>query len=424
MRTIEYGDPAADIVLVQPVGEHELAGIETELAEIRARTKKAFRLIAAAVEDWNADLSPWAAPAVFGDEAFAGRAADTLQAIRKLCEEKEKTYYIGGYSLAGLFALWAAHETDRFAGVAAASPSVWFPGFPDYLRRHGIRSAAVYLSLGTKEEKVRDPVLASVGDRIREAKDLLSERGIRCTLEWNPGNHFRDAALRTAKAFAWVMEQPAETDARETFVLRPARPEDAPRIGQIFEQARRFQLAQGFAQWSEAYPTARDALDDIAKARGYVFCAGEAVCGYCCIEPAGEKFYEMPMQPNPAAGGAGEGSAEGGSGGDAGASGTRRYSEPVPAQVGFEGRWLADGRYAVVHRMAIGEDFRDRRVSRDFFRLIAVRCRDLGVVSIRIDTHEANRRMQHVLAREGFVPTGRVCYPECERLAYELPLER
>ena len=63
----------------------------------------------------------------------------------------------------------------------------------------------VYLSLGDREEKVRNRIMAAVGDRIREAYDLLLEREIDCVLEWNEGNHFKDADIRTAKAFAWVL---------------------------------------------------------------------------------------------------------------------------------------------------------------------------------------------------------------------------
>ncbi|MBR6837831.1 MAG: esterase, partial [Oscillospiraceae bacterium] len=59
--------------------------------------------------------------------------------------------------------------------------------------------------LGDKEEKTRNPVLATVGDRIREASSLLSEHGVKCVLEWNKGNHFKDADVRTAKAFSWVI---------------------------------------------------------------------------------------------------------------------------------------------------------------------------------------------------------------------------
>ena len=207
MDVLEFGDPGADVVLVQPVNAHSLSRIEEELKAIRERTDVPFRLIAAQVGDWNRDLSPWEAPAVFGNEAFGDRAAGTLDEILRLCGDPERTYCIGGYSLAGLFALWAAFRTDRFDGVAAASPSVWFPGFTEYMRVNDIKCGAVYLSLGTREEKTNNRVMSAVGDRIREAHELLRDRGICCALEWNPGNHFRDSELRTAKAFVWTINE-------------------------------------------------------------------------------------------------------------------------------------------------------------------------------------------------------------------------
>ena len=207
MNIFEFGNPDADTVLIQPADGHDLQGIENETALIRENCDKDFRLIAVKVNDWNRELSPWKAPAVFGKEGFGGGAPDLLGEILELCADSRRTYYIGGYSLAGLFALWAVHQTDLFRGAAAASPSVWFPGFADYMKEHRIRTGAVYLSLGDREEKTRNPVMAAVGDRIREVHALLEERGINCILEWNGGNHFRDADIRTAKAFAWVMKQ-------------------------------------------------------------------------------------------------------------------------------------------------------------------------------------------------------------------------
>ena len=205
MTVYEFGDAGADTVLIQPVDDHDLSGIENEVARIAESCGKSFRLIAVKVDNWNVDLSPWKAPAVFGKEDFGDGAGDTLAEILKFCADKRKTYYIGGYSLAGLFALWAAYRTDVFKGVAAASPSMWFPSFADYMKEHEIKTGAVYLSLGDKEEKARNPVMATVGDRIREAYALLSGSGVKCTLEWNEGNHFKDADIRTAKAFSWVI---------------------------------------------------------------------------------------------------------------------------------------------------------------------------------------------------------------------------
>ena len=205
MITYEYGNPEADTVLIQPTGEHELASLENEVREIEKRTSKEFRFIATKVENWNDDLSPWKAPAVFKTEDFDGGASKTLENIIALCVDKNRKYYIGGYSLAGLFALWAACQTDIFSGVAAASPSVWFPGFIDYMKTYKMKSQNVYLSLGDREEKTRNPVIAQIGNCIKEEYRCLLENGINCILEWNKGNHFKEADIRTAKAFAWIL---------------------------------------------------------------------------------------------------------------------------------------------------------------------------------------------------------------------------
>lgn len=205
MKTYEFGKAGSDIVLIQPVDDHDLAGIENELAAIINSCDMNFRLIAVRIDDWNNDLSPWEAPPVFGKEGFGSGASKMLGKLLELCDDKSKTYYIGGYSLAGLFALWAVYQTDVFKGAAAASPSMWFPGFAEYMKKNEIKTDTVYLSLGDREEKARNPVMATVGDRMREAYVLLKDRGLNCILEWNEGNHFKDPDLRTAKAFAWVL---------------------------------------------------------------------------------------------------------------------------------------------------------------------------------------------------------------------------
>ena len=205
MEITGLGNPRSDIVLIQPVDEHDLEGIENEYKTIAASCGTDFRLLAARTADWNNGLSPWKAPAVFGREGFGGGAEETLGELLALCEDRSKTYYIGGYSLAGLFALWAAYRTDVFSGVAAASPSVWFPDFAGDMKQNEIKTNTVYLSLADREEKTRNQVMATVGSRIREAHTLLKDRGVNCILEWNEGNHFKDADLRTARAFAWVI---------------------------------------------------------------------------------------------------------------------------------------------------------------------------------------------------------------------------
>ena len=129
MEILEFGNKDAQVVLLQPVDDHDLDLIKKEITAIFETVVTDFRLIAFKVDDWNKALTPWNAPAVFGKADFGEGAADTLGEIMKFCEDRTRTYYIGGYSLAGLFALWAGYQTDLFQGIAAASPSIWFPGF-------------------------------------------------------------------------------------------------------------------------------------------------------------------------------------------------------------------------------------------------------------------------------------------------------
>ncbi len=207
MKIHEFGNTSAKTVLIQPIDEHSLDSIENEIDIIRKNSSEDFMLTCFIVDDWNKDLSPWKAPAVFGNEDFGNGAEALLVEILKYCADKEKTYYIGGYSLAGLFALWATYKTDIFKGAAAVSPSMWFPGFDEFMKEHEIKCSNIYLSLGNKEEKARNPVMATVGDKIRAAHDLLQKKEINCILEWNEGNHFRDPDLRTAKGFSWILKQ-------------------------------------------------------------------------------------------------------------------------------------------------------------------------------------------------------------------------
>ncbi|MBO5556757.1 MAG: esterase [Oscillospiraceae bacterium] len=205
-----YGAEAPTILFLQPVDAHDAELLDREIEAMRGGTKP-FALAAFQVEDWDRDLSPWEAPPVFGKIPFAGKAEDTLAFVTGGLLPKLRDFLaldamelcIGGYSLAGLFALWAATRTDLFSGVAAASPSVWYPGWMDYVNTHLIQAKNVYLSLGDREERTKNPVMATVGDCIRALNDQL-QTDHRCTLEWNPGNHFQNSELRTAKAFRWI----------------------------------------------------------------------------------------------------------------------------------------------------------------------------------------------------------------------------
>ena len=210
-----YGEAHTEYLLLQMTGEHELQSMDSEVAAIAQGIAHSFLFAAVPVKSWNDELSPWKAPAVWGKESFGGNAVDTLrflteQVIPTLEQQfplpKNVKIILGGYSLAGLFALWASTQTDLFYGVAAASPSVWFPGWMEFEQQHPMQAQCIYLSLGDREERTKNLTMAAVGDNIRALHRELAGRGKDCTLEWNSGGHFKEADLRTARAFRWVTE--------------------------------------------------------------------------------------------------------------------------------------------------------------------------------------------------------------------------
>lgn len=210
------GAEAPAYLLVMPAGDWEEDGAAKQAEAIAQAADVPFLLASFTVKDWNAELSPWPAPPAFGDEAFGDGAEETLRFIREELLPALRERYpavrdlpviLGGYSLAGLFSLWSAYQTEDFAAAAAVSPSVWFPGWMDYARSHKPRTKAIYLSLGDKEERTRSRTMAAVGDNIRQMEELLREQSVRTILEWNPGNHFREPEVRCAKGFAWCMCQ-------------------------------------------------------------------------------------------------------------------------------------------------------------------------------------------------------------------------
>ena len=190
-----YGTDCAEYLLLQMTDEHELQNMDSEVEAI-AQSGRNFLFAAIPVKSWNDELSPWEAPAVWGKESFGGNAAGTL---RFLTEQVIPT-------LKQQFALPENVRIILFSGVAAASPSVWFPGWMEFEQQHPIQAQCIYLSLGDREDRTRNATMAAVGDNIRALHRELARRSKDCTLEWNNGGHFKDADLRTARAFRWVME--------------------------------------------------------------------------------------------------------------------------------------------------------------------------------------------------------------------------
>ena len=202
-----YHDEDPQFLIVEVVGKEEMETLDEQIRIIKEEVREPFILAAFGVGDWNRELSPWEAAPVFGKDGFGDGAAYTLKTlekefipqVRKRYGREEMPVILCGYSLAGLFALWSSCQTDSFRSIAAVSPSVWFPGWIEYLKVNPVNTDYVYLSLGDREEKTKNKVMATVGSYIRETEDILKERGIGCLFEWNEGNHFNDPEGRCAR---------------------------------------------------------------------------------------------------------------------------------------------------------------------------------------------------------------------------------
>ena len=92
MDVFEYGNPNASVILVQMIGDHDIEMIDHEFDLIQKAVSDELCLIACKVDDWNRDLSPWKAPAVFKSESFGENAAKTLSEVLTYIGEKKHHY--------------------------------------------------------------------------------------------------------------------------------------------------------------------------------------------------------------------------------------------------------------------------------------------------------------------------------------------
>lgn len=177
-----------------------------------------FTLVTIDNLDWNRDMAPWDSPAAFKNgEPFTGGADNHLRLlVEEILPRAEKDLIgtpawrgIVGYSLAGLFALYAICQTGVFSRAGSISGSLWFPGLNQYILTHEPKRPpdCVYFSLGDKESKTRNPILRSVQQDTEEIYDFYRAIGVDAVFQLNPGNHDHHAAERTAAGIAWLLSR-------------------------------------------------------------------------------------------------------------------------------------------------------------------------------------------------------------------------
>ena len=175
-----------------------------------------FNLLVIGNIDWNHDMSPWYMPSIYSKEkSFSGGADEYLKLLideillkaKELIEGEPEFIGIAGYSLAGLFAVYAMYKTDVFDRVACMSGSLWFSEFIEYCKRNEYKRLPdkIYFSLGDKEANTRNPVLKTVQDKTIELSEYFKNLGSEVIFELNPGNHFTDVNFRSAKGIKAIL---------------------------------------------------------------------------------------------------------------------------------------------------------------------------------------------------------------------------
>lgn len=201
-------------------------------------------LVNVGVDLWEENFSPWCAPRVFAKGPNFGDGAqktlDTLinQVIpwtESDLTEPPAYRVLVGYSLAGLFSLWAgvsqqvargcqpddvpsqpgaphvdAVPTPTFQRIGAVSGSFWFPGLLDYVDQQ-LNGGAVglthaYLSLGDREARTPNPQIMHVRENAKLLASELENAGITSAFELNRGNHFQNVEGRMQKALDWLVK--------------------------------------------------------------------------------------------------------------------------------------------------------------------------------------------------------------------------
>ncbi|MBQ9168618.1 MAG: N-acetyltransferase [Oscillospiraceae bacterium] len=156
--------------------------------------------------------------------------------------------------------------------------------------------------------------------------------------------------------------------------IRTAEIDELPEILEIYRTARAFMAANGNGtQWGTEHPKEEVLRDDIQKRQLYVVTKKDEICGVFAMISGEDPTYKR---------------IDGGS-------------------------WRSDEPYQTIHRIA--SSGKEKGVFEAAFEFGKNR-----ITHLRIDTHENNKVMQHLMEKYGFQPRGIIYLPDgSPRIAYD-----
>ena len=165
---------------------------------------------------------------------------------------------------------------------------------------------------------------------------------------------------------------------KDQFTLRKAQLAEVPVIWNILQDAIEQRKQDGSTQWQNGYPNEAAINDDIEKGVAYVLVENELIQAYAAIIFDKEPAYEI-----------------------------------------IEGKWLSDGDYVVVHRVATSKLAKGKGIATKLFKMIEDLCMDKKVFSIKVDTNFDNIPMLKIVDKLGYTYCGEVYFRGSARKAYE-----
>lgn len=165
---------------------------------------------------WNTLLAPWDTPKNFPKYLRCqGGAPDFLKTLVEDLVPQIQAHLshlcglqtIAGYSLAGLFSVFAMCQWDQLVGVCAVSGSFWYPDFQTWFLAHLPTNLplCVYFSTSEKEWDSTNSRLSSLKSTIETMEKSLDKKGVKTICQINSGNHFQNATLRLATGIEWML---------------------------------------------------------------------------------------------------------------------------------------------------------------------------------------------------------------------------
>lgn len=150
---------------------------------------------------WNEDLSPWPAQdranmklPRFARRLSGGAKRYEAEDFLPVIEELKSAYGIFsfdflGYSLAGLFGHWLATQEDVFSNLYLGSPSLWYPGYIDYINSSNITANTVRVAIGEDEAK-GNPLFQDINQGLLALEKKTQGQGIEISVVKDALSHF------------------------------------------------------------------------------------------------------------------------------------------------------------------------------------------------------------------------------------------